>query len=48
MSDLARRCHLDDSNHAELYLRDMDKEGKISVRIDKKQGIVYFDDIKVC
>ncbi|CAG9533703.1 unnamed protein product [Cercopithifilaria johnstoni] len=47
LSDVARRCHLDDSDHAELYLRDMDKDGKISVRIDKKQSIVYFDEIKI-
>ncbi|VDM09016.1 unnamed protein product [Wuchereria bancrofti] len=46
LSDVARRCHLDDSDHAELYLREMSKNGKINVRIDKKQGIVYFDEMK--
>ncbi|EFO24312.1 hypothetical protein LOAG_04179 [Loa loa] len=46
LSDVARRCHLDDSDHAELYLRDMGKEGKINVRIDKKQGIVKFAEMK--
>ncbi|VDK80122.1 unnamed protein product [Litomosoides sigmodontis] len=46
LSDVARRCHLDDSVHAEIYLRDMDKSGKISARIDKKEGIVYFGEVK--
>uniref|UniRef100_A0A915Q819 COP9 signalosome complex subunit 3 n=1 Tax=Setaria digitata TaxID=48799 RepID=A0A915Q819_9BILA len=47
LPDVARRCHLDDSNHAERYLRDMSKDGKIIARIDKKQDIVYFDEMKV-
>ncbi|KAM3719824.1 COP9 signalosome complex subunit [Dirofilaria immitis] len=46
LSDVARRCYLDDNDHAELYLRDMGRDGKINVRIDKKQGIVYFDEMK--
>ncbi|VDN90728.1 unnamed protein product [Brugia pahangi] len=46
LSDVARRCHLDDSDHAEFYLREMNKNGKINVRIDKKQGVVYFDEMK--
>ncbi|KAL3994167.1 PCI domain family protein [Acanthocheilonema viteae] len=46
LSDVARRCHLDDSDHAEVYLRDMNRDGKIGVLIDMKQGIAYFDDMK--
>ncbi|MCP9261307.1 hypothetical protein DINM_004683 [Dirofilaria immitis] len=29
LSDVARRCYLDDNDHAELYLRDMGRDGKL-------------------
>ncbi|VDK83392.1 unnamed protein product [Onchocerca ochengi] len=47
LSDITRRCHLDDNGHTELYLCDMSKDGKINVRIDKKQNIAYFDEMKI-
>ncbi|VDM96369.1 unnamed protein product [Thelazia callipaeda] len=47
LSDVVRRCFLNNINHAEWYLYSMSRNGSIKVRIDKKRSLAYFDEIRV-
>lgn len=47
MDDFIRRCHLNNEEHAERYLMEMSREGKVVVRIDSERKIVFLDEVKV-